>query len=1125
MKKYQIILISFAALLLIMGVVGAAEVDDITNDTIVSDNIIYSDDILYSNNYSDVVSSNKEVNGNTFSDLQDVIYYSSAGDTIFLNNDIYQDSSNYIYVNKTVTIDGKGHTLDAQQKSSIFYIEHASNVVLKNMIFKNAKSVNGGAIYAGSGLLNVSNCTFINNSAKLGGAVYCEVESSLVYCTFENNSAEQNGGAVFSKKDIDLSFSTFTANHAQKGGAVYCTNNQGTIIGSDFIGNTAVDGGAIYWDGRKLEMEFDKFMNNTASKNGGAVFLNSCNQIDISYASFFNSNANEGGALYFLNSAANLVSSFFINNSASKGGSISFVNSTNMVEYCGFERNSADEGGAILLNNSQSNIEGSNFEFNTAFEKGSAIYWAPLTYNLNCTISSSEFYNNKVKSYSLTGNFTNGNLILELKGWNNYVNAIYADTRIELKDVRYYNGNITNSDKEADNNGASGQNITLEIYDSSKNLLINTTFMTNTFGQQYYNLFLLKDGQYTYKAYHSDNDYYTSVQCNGKFTLNRPASSISLNITDKEEFIYGQCVIPFNIMYRTDVVAVITNEDGSAVYYNSTVNEYSRRVYVDLPAQEEYYKITVYNVPNSKYLGSQDSKLFKILKTGSSISINPVNDFNYGRNPVISFNVENMTYILVTVYNEDGRGVYSTTSDDDYIVFPVLNIGKYYMYAENMASENITSSTSSATTFNILKATNTINVSASNVGYGNPVVITVHAWVDGDYNIDVNGTLVNVRVAGGQGETELSLPVGQYYANAIFNNPNYDTDITNAKFSVLPVCDIKVNYNEDVVSGENIIFNVAVDNDATGNITLYFANDEYTTAINNGKAIIEVSNVGSGDHNVSIVYDGDENYAGNKVDLNVHVKTFSIMLNPLQSNVLSATLYDEDGNGVSNREVLFSIDGQSFISVTDSKGIASVNSDLAVGAHHIRIIYLYQNITDNITVSRFSGNKNINMYYFDGSKYTFKVYGDDGNAVGANQNVVIKLNKKSYTVKTDKNGVVSFKIPSTVKTGTYAITASYKGDSIKNTVKVKQILTSKKTVKVKKTAKKLVLTVKLNKKLKNKPIIFKFKGKKYAAKTDKYGIAKVTIKKNVISKLSKGKSYTVSINYYKISLKTKVKVM
>ncbi|WP_407409066.1 Ig-like domain repeat protein [Methanobrevibacter sp.] len=1075
MKKYQIILISFAALLLIMGAASAAEVDDITNDTIVSD-ISVSDDILCANNYSDVVRLNKEFNGNTFSELQNEIDGCSDSDTIILNKDIIQDESNKISIKKALTINGNGHTIDAQQKSGIFYIEGAAEVILKNITFKNAKENNGAVIQATSGILHVDNCTFMDNVAEnYGGAIYTQAISYITDCNFTGNSAKY--------------------------------------------------GGAIYSDGADEKLYFNNFINNTAKNDGGAVFLNSLNQNDIEYNSFINNSADKGGALYVNNSNADIVSTLFLNNTAVKGGAISSINSTCMVEYCDFEYNSADEGGAILLNNSQGSIDGSYFDFNTAYKKGSAIYWAPLTANLNCSVTGSEFFNNKVKSYSLKANLTKGSLFLELTGWNNFFNAIYADSDIKFRDVRYWNGNRTNSDLESYHTGASGQNITLEIYDSKKNLLVNTTLTTNVFGQQYYNMFLFNDADYTYKAYLSNEDYYTYIACSGKFTLKRFASSISLNISDCEEFTYGKCVVPFDVVNRTDVRAVITNEDESVVYFNSTVNEYSRRVLVDLPASDEYYKITVYNLPNSRNLGSQDSRLFKISRTSSSISIDPIKDFNYGRSPVVSFNVENMTYILVTVYDEDGRGVYATTADTDYIFIPVLNVGKYNLYAENMKDENISSSTSSAT-FNILKEKNWINVSANKSDYGNRVILTVKAWVDGKYTIDVNGTLMNVSVVRGNGEISLYLPAGQYYANAIFNNPNYDTVITNANFTVLPESNMQVDYNEDVVNGESITFNVAVNNGATGNIKLLFGNDEYTAAIDNGNAVIEVSNVSSGNHDVSVIYEGDENYAADKIDNSVHVKTYGIMLGAMQSDECSVRLYDEDGNGVSNREVLFSIDGQTLKSVTDSEGIASINPYLNPGFHTIEVIYLTLNITKHISVApAFSGNKNINMYYFDGTKYSFRVYDDNGNPVGADQKVVVTLNKQTYTVKTNANGYASLQIPNTVKTGTYTITATYRGETIKNTVKVKQILSSKKTVNVKKTAKKLVLQVKLYKKLKGKSISFKFYGKTYKVKTDKNGIAKVTIKKSVINKLKKGKSYTVNIYYSKISLKTKVKAI
>ena len=60
--------------------------------------------------------------------------------------------------------------------------------------------------------------------------------------------------------------------------------------------------------------------------------------------------------------------------------------------------------------------------------------------------------------------------------------------------------------------------------------------------------------------------------------------------------------------------------------------------------------------------------------------------------------------------------------------------------------------------------------------------------------------------------------------------------------------------------------------------------------------------------------------------------------------------------------------------------------------------------------------------------------------------------------------------------------------------------------------------------VKKQKITFKFKGKKYTAKTNKKGVAKVTIKKKVIKKLKAGKKYAVKVTYLKNTVKGKVKV-
>ena len=425
-----------------------------------------------------------------------------------------------------------------------------------------------------------------------------------------------------------------------------------------------------------------------------------------------------------------------------------------------------------------------------------------------------------------------------------------------------------------------------------------------------------------------------------------------------------------------------------------------------------------------------------------------------------------------------------------------------------------------------------MNVTVEDVVYGEDAVIVVSADVDGSYIVNVNGTNVTVNVVNGKGNATLSLDIGIYSANVAFDDPNYDTILTHDVFNVLQKSDVNmvITYNAPIWYGDNLVLSAKLPNNVMGNVTVKVGNSSYVSAIIDGVASFSIPDVSSGDHIIEVIYEGNEHYNEKTVNVPVHIKNVTLQLLDAvygwaKSIRYQAKLIDEDGNGISNKEVAFSINGKTIKAYTNSNGVAAVSLGLNIGAYDMMVSSYYGNFTRKITiVSRFSGNKNINMYYFDGSKYSFKVYGDNGKLVGANQVVVVKLNKKTYKLKTNKNGVISLKIPKTVKPGKYTITASYKGQTIKNTIKVKKILSSKKLVKVKKTAKKLILKAKLKKKLKGKKITFRFRGKKYTAKTNKKGIAKVKINKKVIKKLKRGKKYKVKITYFKTSIKTKVKV-
>ncbi len=168
--------------------------------------------------------------------------------------------------------------------------------------------------------------------------------------------------------------------------------------------------------------------------------------------------------------------------------------------------------------------------------------------------------------------------------------------------------------------------------------------------------------------------------------------------------------------------------------------------------------------------------------------------------------------------------------------------------------------------------------------------------------------------------------------------------------------------------------------------------------------------------------------------------------------------------------------------------------------------------------------KDTSVYYKSGNGFKVKVTTAAGKVI-KNKYVKFYINGKYVKkVKTTKNGYATLKIAKVP--GSYKITAKYGKVKITRKLTVKHAVTLK-AVTVKKSAKKLVLTATLKqgkKALKNKKVTFKFNGKTYKAKTNKKGVAKVTIKKAVLKKLKVGKNVAYQATYLKDTVKKTAKV-
>ena len=103
-------------------------------------------------------------------------------------------------------------------------------------------------------------------------------------------------------------------------------------------------------------------------------------------------------------------------------------------------------------------------------------------------------------------------------------------------------------------------------------------------------------------------------------------------------------------------------------------------------------------------------------------------------------------------------------------------------------------------------------------------------------------------------------------------------------------------------------------------------------------------------------------------------------------------------------------------------------------------------------------SKDMTMTANDRSYFTVSIIGWNGEKAGAGEEVKFTINGQTFTRLTDSNGIAKFKI--TQKAGTYTITTSYLGSSVKNTIKVNAVkkvtkitLKAKKSLKIKKTSK------------------------------------------------------------------------
>lgn len=399
--------------------------------------------------------------------LRDAISTAVSGDVIVFNPGLSNQtltllSTLEIPVGKSLTIDGTNaadFTISGNNAVRVFHLQSTSVQpttlsLIKLKVINSYTATEGGAIKAEhQGIINLTNCTFMNNVANDGGSVvYSGWESkvTILNCKFDSNVSTANNTergstiVLFGPFNQVIKNSEFTNNRGINGGAINSLNAILLIEDCIFTNNRTTDayfdsgqpndflrgfGGALYTDRASqgppntdpgtITLRRCRFEGNTGNGEGGACYLytDATDNVLIDECYFDNNesqtltggtNGGSGGAIQHMNNSNNLGfvvrnSTFSNNKAAVTAGAIRVDWADTQISNCTFYNNKAllvatdgysANGGALAfysMDNSTADLTNCTFANNSAGWVGGAIV---TSHPANTRIKNTVFYQN-----------------------------------------------------------------------------------------------------------------------------------------------------------------------------------------------------------------------------------------------------------------------------------------------------------------------------------------------------------------------------------------------------------------------------------------------------------------------------------------------------------------------------------------------------------------------------------------------------------------------------------------------------------------------------------------------------------------------------------------------------------
>ena len=552
----------------------------------------------------------------------------------------------------------------------------------------------------------------------------------------------------------------------------------------------------------------------------------------------------------------------------------------------------------------------------------------------------------------------------------------------------------------------------------------------------------LPEGTYTATVTYLGDNVYSSKQNTTKFTVSPKGKfepNVTIDITGDDG---GNITVELPEDATGDITVVIDGKE----YAVSELTDGKAVIPVNDLAPGNHTVDVIYS-GDDRYEGGSVSNVTDVSKVTKYDFEVTANDIMGGEKTDITISLPEDVNGVVLIDIADTGYYVNVTDGKAKLEVANLPVGEYDVVAHFDGNDYYDSKVASDS-FKVIAVDSDVKITVGD----DSVVIELPKDATGEVIVSIDGNETSVPIVDGKAVVDISdLSVGNHTIDVTYPGddkygPSSDSAVKEVKKQECPI-DVDIDELDKIV--------VKLPEDATGNVTVTVDGIDYVVPINNGEAVVEVPGISSGEHNVTVKYNGNDKYAPESENTTIDIPVKVVIYAPDVVKYFSGperfavSVIDVlSGNGVGGVEVKIKLNGIVYTRTTNSDGSAS-----------IAIVLNSANYTAEVTVDEYGYNHNASVevkptviandiikVFRNSTGYTGLFVDGEGNPL-PNTKVMFNINGVFYNRTTDANGIA--KLSLNLEKGDFIITAfnPVTGEMISNNIKVFTLIESSDLVK------------------------------------------------------------------------------